>query len=243
MAITNETIKILTNHSSVRDYTNEPVDEQSVRALLEVARAASSTCFLQVVTIIRITDQALKEKLSVLCGPQPHIAKAPEFWVFCADLHRNVEVLGSADTGWTEQLVYGCTDAAIAAQNVFAALESLGLGGVYAGGLRNNIAEVDKLLNLPQHVFPVVGLAFGHPASKNELKPRLPLSVTVCENGYAEPEEQAIETYDNQMRGYYANRAVNPKNTSWVQEIGRILGKERRPFMRQYLNSKGFGLK
>lgn len=243
MMLTNETIRTLTSHSSVRDYTNEPVDERTVKTLLEVARAASSTCFLQTVTIIRITDKEKKARLAELCGPQPHIARAPEFWVFCADLHRNVSILGKADTGWTEQLVYGCTDAAIAAQNVFAALESLGLGGVYAGGLRNNIEQVDKLLNLPQLVFPVFGLAFGHPASKNELKPRLPLSVTVCENGYAEPGDQAIETYDSKMRHYYANRSVNPKNMSWVEDIGRVLGRERRPFMKQYLNSKGFGLK
>ena len=116
MMLTNETIRTLTSHSSVRDYTNEPVDEQTVKTLLEVARAASSTCFLQTVTIIRITDKEKKARLAELCGPQPHIARAPEFWVFCADLHRNVSILGKADTGWTEQLVYGCTDAAIAAQ-------------------------------------------------------------------------------------------------------------------------------
>ncbi len=243
MQALNATIQTLTAHSSVRDFTDEPVDEKIIEQLLEVARSASSTCFLQVTTIIRITDKELKARLAELCGPQPHIARAPEFWVFCADLHRDSELLGKADTGWMEQLVYGCTDTAIAAQNVFAALESLGLGGVYAGGLRNGIEQVDKLLKLPQLVFPVFGLAFGHPATRNEQKPRLPLSVTVCENAYAEPDHEVIEAYDNMMRSYYANRSVNPKNRGWVEDIGRILFSERRKFMRQYLNAKGFGIK
>ena len=169
-------------HTSVRAFTDEPVSQEDLEAIYESARAASSTCFLQVTTVIRITDKELKAKLAELAGNQKHIIAAPEFWVFCADYHRDQVLVPKADLGWTEQLIVGCVDAAIQAQNAFAALEALGLGGVYAGGIRNHIEEVDRLLKLPQNTFPVVGLAFGHPAHKNELKPRLPASITPIRN-------------------------------------------------------------
>ncbi|MEH7293774.1 nitroreductase family protein, partial [Priestia megaterium] len=49
------------------------------------------------------------------------------------------------------------------AQNALTAAESMGLGGVYIGGVRANIAELTELLNLPKHVVPLVGLCIGHP--------------------------------------------------------------------------------
>jgi nitroreductase len=38
------------------------------------------------------------------------------------------------------------------------------LGGVYIGGLRNNIESVTELLKLPKHVLPLFGLCLGWPA-------------------------------------------------------------------------------
>lgn len=240
----NSTIAALTSHTSVRDFTDEPVSEAMRKAIFEAARSASSSCFLQVCTIIRVTDPAKREAFARLSGNQTHIAKAPEFWVFCADYHRDARMMReAADLGWMEQLLVGCTDCAIMAQNAFAALESLGLGGVYAGGIRNGIEEADRLLALPQHVIPVVGLAFGHPASKNELKPRLPESVLLCENSYQETPQSTLEAYDKQMAAYYANRSKNPRKGDWSGDIARILTRERRPYILEYLRRKGFAIK
>ena len=222
-------------HTSVRAFTDEPVSQEDLEAIYESARAASSTCFLQVTTAIRITDKELKAKLAELAGNQKHIIAAPEFWVFCADYHRDQVLVPKADLGWTEQLIVGCVDAAIQAQNAFAALEALGLGGVYAGGIRNHIEEVDRLLKLPQNAFPVVGLAFGHPAHKNELKPRLPASITLCENAYQEPDPAELKAYDEEMRNYYQHRSSNAKDTAWSDELERILLRERRPFVLGFL--------
>lgn len=230
-------------HTSVRAFTDEPVSQEDLEAIYESARAASSTCFLQVTTAIRITDKKLKAKLAELAGNQKHIIAATEFWVFCADYHRDQVLVPKADLGWTEQLIVGCVDAAIQAQNAFAALEALGLGGVYAGGIRNHIEEVDRLLKLPQNAFPVVGLAFGHPAHKNELKPRLPASITLCENAYQEPDPAELKAYDEEMRNYYQHRSSNAKDTAWSDELERILLRERRPFVLGFLQKKGFAEK
>lgn len=88
-------------HTSVRAFTDEPVSQEDLEAIYESARAASSTCFLQVTTAIRITDKELKAKLAELAGNQKHIIAAPEFWVFCADYHRDQVLVPKADLGWT----------------------------------------------------------------------------------------------------------------------------------------------
>ena len=68
-----------------------------------------------------------------------------------------------AELGLAEQLLLGVVDTALMAQNAFTAAESLGLGGVYIGGLRNNIESVTELLKLPKHVLPLFGLCLGWP--------------------------------------------------------------------------------
>ena len=199
-------IKTMAEHTSIRRYTEAPVTDEERSAVEDAVRAASSSCFLQLVSVVRITDPALRDAFARLSGNQPHVKSAPEFWVFCADLSRDVARCPDAKTGWTEQLVMGVHDVGIAAQSAMTALEALGLGGVFVGGIRNGIARADDVLVLPQNVFPVVGLAFGYPAEKNELKPRLPLEVTVMENSYSEPDPAVMAAYDAVSRAYYKNR-------------------------------------
>ena len=172
---------VLRSHVSVREFENRAVEKDVRERILTAALAASSTCFLQLINIIRVTDPEKRQALMHLSGEQKHVVEAPEFWVFCVDYRRDAQLVAEADLGWTEQLVAGCLDAGICAQSAMAALEAEGLGGVFVGGLRNGIAEVDKLLQLPEHVVALLGLSFGAPAYKNELNPRLPPAVTVME--------------------------------------------------------------
>ena len=60
-----------------------------------------------------------------------------------------------------EQLLLGVVDTAMLAQNAMTAAESLGLGGVYIGGIRNSSEAVTELLQLPKHVLPLFGLCLG----------------------------------------------------------------------------------
>jgi nitroreductase len=53
-------------------------------------------------------------------------------------------------------------DTALAAQNAVVAAESLGLGTVYIGALRNQPERVAQVLGLPHKSFAVFGLCVGH---------------------------------------------------------------------------------
>lgn len=60
-----------------------------------------------------------------------------------------------------ELTLIGAVDAGIMAQNCLLAAESMGLGGVYIGGLRNSPNEVDTLLNLPPYTAVLFGMCLG----------------------------------------------------------------------------------
>lgn len=175
------TIDLLRSHRSIRHFTDEPITPAQREAIIDSARATSSSSFLQCSSIIRITDPAMREQLVTLTGGQKHVAQAAEFWVFCADFNRHLQICPQAELGLAEQLLLGVVDTALMAQNAFTAAESLGLGGVYIGGLRNNIESVTELLKLPKHVLPLFGLCLGWPADNPDLKPRLPAAMLVHE--------------------------------------------------------------
>ena len=76
---------------------------------------------------------------------------------------------------------------------------------LYRGAAQRS-GQGDELPGLPQQVYPVFGVCLGHPA-QDEVKPRLPVSVTLKENSYStDGEDEAIAVYDEEMRTYYANR-------------------------------------
>lgn len=164
--MTNATVDLMKVHCSVRAYEDKIVSEDVRKAILEAAFAASSSSFLQLVTVIRVTDAAKRQAFYELSGNQKHVLTAPEFWVFCADMHRNAELVAGADLGWTEQLILGCVDTGIVAQSAMTALESFGLGGVFVGGIRNGIAARTTFSCCLKTSFRVVGLGLRVPCGK-----------------------------------------------------------------------------
>lgn len=240
----NRTIELICQHASVRDYTGEPISQAEREAILAAARATSSSSFLQLVSIVRVTRPDLRAQLAHLSGEQTHVATAAEFWVFCADFYRNSQIADQAKTGYTEQLLLGSIDTAMMAQNALTAAESLGLGGVFIGGIRNQPDAVSELLGLPDLVVPLFGLCLGHPAGPSQLKPRLPLSLLLHEDAYQTRLDQAeLMAYDQTMQHYYAHRATHAKQQNWTGQIKAILSKESRPFMLAFLQKKGFLLR
>jgi len=141
----------------------------------------------------------------------------------------------------TEHFIIATVDVALFAQNCAVAAESLGLGICYIGGLRNNPKEVSDLLQLPDNVYPVFGFCLGYPEQDPEIKPRLPISAVLMQDAYDETVLQAgIDTYDEHIREYYRSRTGGKKDSCWSEEMRALVGKESRPHMRGFLETKGF---
>ena len=68
----NEVIRQLMERKSVRVYTDQEISPDDKRAILHAAMAAPTAGNQQLYTILDITDEALKQKLSVSCG-QPAV--------------------------------------------------------------------------------------------------------------------------------------------------------------------------
>lgn len=234
------TIELLRSHRSIRHFTDVPVSDEQRAAIIASAQGASSSSFLQCTSIIRITDPHLREQLAAMSGGQQHVVQAAEFWLFCADFNRLLQICPDAQLGLAEQLLLGAVDTAMLAQNALVAAESLGLGGVYIGGIRNSIEAVTELLNLPQHVLPLFGLCLGWPADNPEVKPRMPAAMLVHENGYQPVDDDALAQYDEQLAQYYLSRGSNARRDTWSDHIRRTIIKESRPFILDYLHKQGW---
>lgn len=160
--------------------------------------------------------------------------------MFCADFNRHQQICPDAELGLAEQLLLGCVDTALMAQNAMVAAESLGMGGVFIGGLRNHPYEVSELLDLPRFVLPLFGLCIGWPDDRPEIKPRLPLSLLVHDNQYQPMDAQELQAYDQHILAYYQQRNSNARQESWSGMIQRMLIKENRPFMLDFLHQQGW---
>lgn len=187
----NETIQGLLERKSVRVFTEEPVSAETKEQLLACAAAAPTAGNQQLYTILDITDQKLKDKLSVTCDNQPFIAKAPVVLIFCADASKWYQ--GFRRFGCDPRkpgvgdLMLAVCDTMIAAQNVVTAAHSLGLGSCYIGDIMERCEEHRTMLKLPRYVFPVAMLVIGWPTQqqKERQKPeRQPMSMVVRENEY-----------------------------------------------------------
>lgn len=244
----NEVIKLLQSRSSVRKFTEQTITQDVLEELIKCGQAAATSSFIQACSVIQIKDSNKRNRLVDLTGGQSHVASASSFLLFCADMNRHKLVCDMHDSkmisGYAEQFITATVDVALFAQNVMVAAQSLGIEGVYIGGIRNNIAEVSDLLELPTLVYPVFGMCLGYPAQKPETKPRLPLSVVLKTDRYQDDNDtKTISEYDELVRNYYRNRTGGTKETTWSEQTADMLVKEARPHMKTYLKARGFILK
>jgi FMN reductase (NADPH) len=238
----NEIISLLQKHRSIRKFTDEAVTQDQLNAILTAAQAASTSSNMQAFSVIGITDVELRNQLAVLAGNQAYVSQCPLFLVWCADLRRYEQAVhrhgDSPVTGNAENFIIATVDTALAAQNAAIAAESLGLGVVYIGGIRNNPAEVSQLLGLPRLVYPVFGMCVGMPDQEPLHRPRLPQEAVYHENRYTDNPE-AIDVYDETIRGYMKDRTGGKVDTTWSKEMA---AKALRPreHMKSFLRTQGF---
>ena len=229
--VLNDTIRAQLAHRTIRAYTDEGIDEDTLTTLLDVARHSATSSFQQQVTIIRVLDPAVREQLHLASG-QPYVGgDRGELFVFVVDLHRNAALRERAGASLeplerTNLFLQGVEDAVIAAQNVVVAAESLGLGTTYLGSIIGDVRRVIKALRLPTRTYPVLGLLVGHPAQDPQYKPRLPREIVVGTDAYPELDDHpdALTAYDAEVEQYYDLRDTSRRVDSFSAQMARALG-------------------
>lgn len=196
----NQIIRSLMSRKSVRSFTEQEIPEDIVQVILEASTQAPTAGNQQLYTILRITDQEKKHRLSISCDHQPFIEKAKLVLVYCADCLKWYTAFKESDCcprdpGEGDLLLAVC-DAVIAAQNAVVAAASFGIGSCYIGDIMENIEEQRDILGLPPYVFPVAMLVFGYPTEQQILrkKPeRADMKYIVHENSYHELSAEELE--------------------------------------------------
>ena len=154
-----DVLDIILRRRSIRQFTPEPVDRETLVLLLKAAMAAPTACNSQPWEFIVVTDEetldCIRSRLPfarynnpaaiVVCGNQTiaHNTAAREYWV---------------------------QDCSAATENILIAAAGMGLGTVWIGihPYASRIKLLRETLGIPEYVTPLCMVFVGHPAEKKE---------------------------------------------------------------------------
>jgi len=230
-----DALTALNERSVCRRYKPDPVPEAVVRLLCATALAAPTKSDLQQATLVRVADPAKRAAIAGLLPGSPWIAGAPELFIFCADGWRFRRLFEKRKAAFVNEhldaFFNASVDAAIALGTFVAAAELAGLGACPISQVRDHVDTLDALLELPDHVVPVAGLALGYPEAKEPLSPRLGLDATVHTDRYdTAAVERALDTYGPR------------RGKDWIGDKVKQYSVPMRADFGAYVRRKKFGL-
>jgi len=148
---------------SIRQFTDEPIEKETLEKLLDAARWAPTGGNQQKWRFVVVTSPSVKELIKKFA---PGIFVMPAaFIVICAEKEPGAN-------RWAEEGYLA--DCAIAAQNIMLAAWEMGIGSCPA--LSYAKVAVQEILNLPEDVEPLLIVTLGYPAEDPPPPPRLGLS-------------------------------------------------------------------
>ncbi|MGC9333653.1 MAG: nitroreductase family protein [Anaerolineae bacterium] len=191
----NTVVQTLLRRRSIRKYTEEvPSDE----VIATVVRAGQQAPFAYQLCSLLLSRER-----------EGHPFRAPLLFTICVDAHRLERVMARRNwqmvTNDLSLLFFGIQDAALLAENMVIAAESLGLGSCFLGAAPYRAGEIIEQYKLPPRVFPLVQLAMGYPAEDPPVRPRYPLEFTLFEDVYPELTDGMVDRAMRVMdEGYLA---------------------------------------
>jgi len=230
-----DALAVLNERSVCRRYKPDPVPDALVRLVCASALAAPTKSDLQQASIVRIADPARRAAITGLLPASPWLAGAPELFVFCADGWRFRRLFEKREAKFVNEhldaFFNATVDAAIVLGAFVSAAELAGLGTCPISQIRDHVAKIDELLELPPWVVPVAGLALGYPEAKEPLSARLALAATLHTDRY---DKAAVE---RELDAYVARRGKD-----WIGDKVRQYSTVWRADFGEYARRKGFTL-
>jgi nitroreductase len=257
--IWNEVIEQQVAHKSVRTFLDDPLPDGALETMVVAAQSASTSSALHQWSVVAVTDKSLKQHLSntiaatVPTNRIPWIEEAPALLLWVADASRSAALTQKqgSDPVVLEHLdsfLMASIDTALAAQNAALAAESIGLGVVFLGVMRNAATEVAKIIGLPPYSFVTFGMAVGRPdvARESAQRPRMPQPVVLHLNGYHQNRfREFLDGYEEAYRQFREAQNMTPK--TWqgsVHEAATSMaymgGREK---LRDMVTEQGFHLR
>ena len=160
-----DAIQNIMSRISVRQYSDQEIDQETLRTILEAGMAGPSCVNARDWSFIVVRDREMLNKMADANGrPAEPLRNAKLGILVCGDLDRAFK--GAPD--------YWIVDGSIAAQNMILAANALGIGSVWLGTWpqMNRVKAQAELFELPETQVPHSVIAFGYPkeeASKEKL--------------------------------------------------------------------------
>jgi len=233
----NPIIKTMLNRKSIRKYMPEMPPDEVIETVVRAGQQAPFASQLCSLLLSRNREENPFE--------------APLLFTVCVDSYKWELIM--AERNWTMVgddmmlLLLGFQDAALMAENMVIAAESLGMGSCFLGGVPFHSKEIIEEYNLPPRVFPMVGLTMGYPAQNPPPRPRYPVDFVLFEDKYpdftGEQVRSAMEVMDQGYlaQDYYQSlKAIIPiqgdrednftyETYSWTEHICRKWGQNLFP--------------
>jgi nitroreductase len=248
----NPIIETMLNRKSIRKYKPEMPSDEVIETVVRAGQQAPFASQLCSLLLQR--------------GPKGTPFKAPLLFIICVDSHKWELIMAERD--WRMQveddallLLLGIQDAALMAENMVIAAESLGMGSCFLGGMPFNSESLIEKFKLPERVFPMVGLTMGYPVENPPPRPRYPLDFVLFEDQYPDFSKdqirEAMQVMDDGYRAqdYYKNlKAMIPlrgdrqetydyETYSWTEHISRKWGQRLFPSsLLEHIKRYGFDL-
>ena len=155
-------IENIMTRTSIRQYKDQPVEQEKINIMLKAAMAAPTAVNLQPWHFIVITD---KPTIDLLSGRQP--TNAPLLIAVCGDTDKT-----TTPDGKMKLPDFWVQDVSAATENLLLAAHALGLGAVWTGvyPVMERTAEVANVLNCPKNIIPLAVVRIGYPDESPEPK-------------------------------------------------------------------------
>lgn len=155
-------IENIMTRASIRQYKDQPVEQEKIDIMLKAAMAAPTAVNLQPWHFIVIDD---KKTIDLLSGKQP--TNAPLLIAVCGDTDKTTmpDGKGKLPDFWIQ-------DVSAATENLLLAAHAQGLGAVWTGvyPIMERTAEVANVLNCPKNIIPLAVVRIGYPDEAPEPK-------------------------------------------------------------------------
>lgn len=156
-------IENIMTRTSIRAFTDQPVDDATVENILRAGMAAPTAVNKQPWAFVVVNDREQMERLREV-HPYAQMLKTAQFAiVVCGDMNKALQ--GFAQEYWIQ-------DASAATENILLAAHGLGLGAVWCGVYPNPdvYPKVKEVLGLPSHIIPLNIIPIGYPGESPQPK-------------------------------------------------------------------------
>ncbi|HKU96196.1 MAG TPA: nitroreductase family protein [Vineibacter sp.] len=237
-----------------RAFHDKPVDPALLRTLCAAALSSPTKSDMQQGDILILDDPARRATIFATMPDHPWLAAAPVFLVFLGNNRRQRQIHDWRGKPFAndhlDPFFNAAVDGAIVMATFIAAAEAVGLGCCPISQIRNEARLVSDTLELPQHVFPIAGLAVGWPSRDGELSLRLPLDVRVHHDRFDETDVAVkVDGYDRRRAAVQPYRRQRDEARfgrvelyGWSEDKARQYARAERANFGDYVRSQGFKL-